>query len=166
MNKTIERAQRVCQQANEVRQRAKFVCTKASKARQRGRAVCHKARAVRQRLPEQKQPDDSEFASSLTEAQTGGADQQGKEKRDSFPHPVYEIYSGRIPGVLEFIAGLAEAQKKGMLFFLAVELELLLDNYLEQNVMLPTSIEWELLLVKAFQAMRSDYPELMDQGSR
>lgn len=53
-----------------------------------------------------------------------------------------------------------------MLFFLAIEFELLLDSYLEQNVMLPTSVELEILLAEAVQALKGDYPGLKDGGSR
>jgi hypothetical protein len=86
-----------------------------------------------------------------------GAGWKGEEQLETSPHPVNEIFNGRIPGVFEFTLSLTEAQEKGMLFFLAVEIELLVESYLEQNVTLPTSVEWESLLIEAVKTLKRSH---------
>jgi hypothetical protein len=63
------------------------------------------------------------------------------------------VMDSRIPGVQAFARNIAEASEHGVLFFLAVELELLLRDYLKQNGLPPTPVDLEMMIAQAAKGM-------------
>jgi hypothetical protein len=63
------------------------------------------------------------------------------------------VMSRGIPGVHAFAHNIVEASEHGLLFFLAVELELLLDDYLKQNGLPPTPVDLEMMIAQAAKGM-------------
>lgn len=58
-----------------------------------------------------------------------------------------------IPGVQELAGQIAAANDNGVLFFLAVELELLVQQYIKKNGLPPTPIDLEMMLAEAAKTM-------------
>lgn len=63
------------------------------------------------------------------------------------------VYGEGIPGVQALGHSLTEAHDGGVLFFLAVEIELLLKDYLKKNGLPPTPIDLEIMIAEAAKAM-------------
>jgi hypothetical protein len=77
-----------------------------------------------------------------------------EETTETSPASRNDIVTGsRIPGVQAFARIIAEASDHGVLFFLAVELELLLDDYLKQNRLPPTPVDLEMMIAQAAKGM-------------
>lgn len=58
-----------------------------------------------------------------------------------------------IPGVRPLADCITEAHESGVLFFLAVEVELLLEHYFKKNGLPPTPVDLEIMLAEAAKAM-------------
>lgn len=58
-----------------------------------------------------------------------------------------------IPGVRSLADSITEAHESGVLFFLAVEVELLLEQYFNKNGLPPTAVDLEIILAEAAKAM-------------
>lgn len=58
-----------------------------------------------------------------------------------------------IPGVHPLARSITEAHESGVLFFLAVEVELLLEQYFKKNGLPPTPVDLEIILAEAAKAM-------------
>lgn len=58
-----------------------------------------------------------------------------------------------IPGVEELAGQITTANNNGVLFFLAVELELLVQQYFKKNGLPPTPVDLEMMLAEAAKAM-------------
>lgn len=58
-----------------------------------------------------------------------------------------------IPGVQPLAHTIADASASGVLFFLAVELELLLERHFTHNRLPPTAIDLEIMLAEAAKAL-------------
>lgn len=77
-----------------------------------------------------------------------------KDSPDSYPSPTNKLlYGDGIPGVEALGHTLIEAHVDGVLFFLAVEIELLLKDYLKKNGLPPTPIDLEIMIAEAAKAM-------------
>ncbi|MCL4298384.1 MAG: hypothetical protein KJ077_21785 [Anaerolineae bacterium] len=77
-----------------------------------------------------------------------------KDSPDSYSGPSNKLLYGEgIPGVETLGHTLIEAHEEGVLFFLAVEIELLLKDYLKKNGLPPTPIDLEIMIAEAAKAM-------------
>jgi hypothetical protein len=63
---------------------------------------------------------------------------------------------GRIPGVQPLVCNITEAAESGALFFLAVELELLLEEYFQKNGLPPTPVDLEIMIAQAARTMAGE----------
>lgn|GEM_PF-4557633 len=77
--------------------------------------------------------------------------------KDSSEHPSSRSSSWLthqgIPGVAELAGHITEANNSGVLFFLAVEMELLVQQYIKKNGLPPTPVDLEMMLAEAAKAM-------------
>jgi hypothetical protein len=77
-----------------------------------------------------------------------------KDSTDSYLRPSNQILpSEGIPGVQDLGQTIIEAYQDGVLFFLAVEIELLLKDYLKKNGLPPTPIDLEIMIAEAAKAL-------------
>jgi hypothetical protein len=66
------------------------------------------------------------------------------------------LNSEGIPGVRGLAQHVAEAQESGVLFFLAVEIDLLLKQYLKKNGLPPTPVDLESIIAEAAKSMAGE----------
>lgn len=66
------------------------------------------------------------------------------------------VKDNRIPGLQALADNVANASESGTLFFLAVELDLLLRDYLTKNELAPTAIDLEMMITQAAKALMSE----------
>jgi hypothetical protein len=77
-----------------------------------------------------------------------------KDSTDSYLRHSSQLLHGEgIPGVPALGHSITEAYEGGVLFFLAVEIELLLKDYLKKNGLPPTPIDLEIIIAEAAKAM-------------
>ena len=77
-----------------------------------------------------------------------------KDSPDNYLRPSNQLWHGEgIPGVQLLGHNIIEAYEDGVLFFLAVEVELLLKDYLKKNGLPPTPIDLEIMIAEAAKAM-------------
>lgn len=72
----------------------------------------------------------------------------------NFNDPI--IKGNKIPGIQALSDNILEASDSGILFFLAVEVDLLLRAYLKQNGLSPTPVELEMMIAQAAKAMTGE----------
>jgi hypothetical protein len=73
------------------------------------------------------------------------------EETSTFYHQL--AISEGIPGVQALARNITQASEKGVLFFLAVELELLLEDHYKKNGLPPTPVDLEIMIAQAAKAM-------------
>lgn len=70
------------------------------------------------------------------------------------PRPRHWVPPGsNLPTIQPLARAIADASTNGVLFFLAVELELRLKHYFTQNKLPPTAVDLEIMLADASKAL-------------